>query len=164
SVYAFDKRSVSSGELITGVIDASHFALRTCESGLLLALLTCNWQMDRERAAFARLAPHSDLALMGHDDVFDQRQSEAATLHVMNQAGADPVKFLENLLLLVSRYADPAVGDCYGYEAVGLGDADVDLFHVAGIFDRVVEQVCKRERERVGVKDDFGQRVLRRLI
>src|SRR5215813_2033553 len=154
----------SSSELITGLIDTPRSALRTCETGLLLALLIRNWQMDYKRAAFAGLAPHSNLALMGHDDVSDQRQSEAATLHVMNQAGADPVKFLENLLLLVGRYADPAVGNCYSYDAVGLGDADVDLFHVAGIFDRVVEQVCQRERERVGVKDDFGQRVLRRLV
>src|SRR5262247_1161159 len=109
----------------------SHSALRTRELGLPLSLLIRDRQLDCKRAAFAGLAPHSDLALMGHDNVFDQRQSEAATLHVMNQAGTDPIKFLENLLLLVGRYADPAVGDGYGHEAVGLGDADVDLFHVA---------------------------------
>src|SRR5262245_66569357 len=121
----------SSGEFITGVIDTPHSALRTREPGLLPALLIRDRQLDCKRGAFAGLAPHSDLALMSHDDVFDQRQSEAAPLHVVNQAGADPVKFLENLLLLVSRYADPAVSNRYSYEAVGLGDADVDLFHVA---------------------------------
>src|SRR5262245_55818499 len=102
---------MSSGELVTGVIDTTHSALRSPEPGLPLALLIRDRQLDCKRAAFAGFAPHGNLALVGHDDVFDQRQSEAATLHVVNQAGAYPVKLLENPLVLISRYADTAVGD-----------------------------------------------------
>src|SRR5262245_29435232 len=120
--------------------------------------------MDRECAAFAGFAPYSDPSLMGHDDVFDQRQSEAASFHIVNQAGAYPVKFLENLLMLIGRYADPEVAHRYGYETDGLSDADLDLFHVARIFDRVVEQVCQRERDCVRIDDDFWQRVLGRVV
>src|SRR5262245_14026637 len=77
----------SSSEFVTVAVNALHSALRVHEPGLPLALLIVNRQMDRERAALAGFAPHGDFALMGHDYVFDQRQSEAASFHVVNQAG-----------------------------------------------------------------------------
>src|ERR1051325_6809535 len=119
--------------------------------------------MNRKAAAAPRLALDRHAATVCLNDVLDEREAEAASLHVMHESCADAIEFLENLLLLLSRNAYALICDGQTYLLALLLKADDDLPCGAGILDGVVEQVHERLRDGIGVDDGGRERLARRF-
>src|SRR5258706_5061528 len=65
---------------------------------------------NRKAAAAPRRAFQLNLAFVRFDDVLDQRQPQAAAFGVVDEAGADAIKLLEDFFLLRARNADALIG------------------------------------------------------
>ena len=98
-------------------------------------------QYDGEFAALARRAVHCNLAAVGLHDMAHQRKSQAAAFRVVHQRIAHAIELLENLLLLLMRYANPLVHHFQFYRAVVAIQVHADVLSVLRILERVVHQV-----------------------
>src|SRR5258706_9296949 len=84
-------------------------------------------EMERERAAGARLAGHAHEAGMAAHHVIDDSETETGALRPGPGVGLDPVKLAEDLALQARRHADAAIGDADDAVAVLTVDGDHDL-------------------------------------
>ena len=84
--------------------------------------------MDGEGAALARLRFDRNRAAVCFDNMLDQRQTQAGTLDVVHQAGADAVESFEDTFQFIARYADPVVRDRQRLKRLFGFDYTVEMF------------------------------------
>src|SRR5438105_1598319 len=76
-------------------------------------------QDDRKLASLAGRALDGNLSSMRLNDVLHQRQPQAAAFVLMAERIADPIKLVEDLVLLGARDADAIVGYIQPHRSVG---------------------------------------------
>src|SRR6516162_10199442 len=90
-------------------------------------------QANGEFAASSRGTVDQNLAAVRRYHMANQGKSKAATLGVVHQRVADPVELLEDLALLVLRYADSVVHDFELHRTVVAKHIHADELAVLGI-------------------------------
>src|SRR5258708_769050 len=80
-------------------------------------------------------------ATMSLDHVSYDGQSEAASLHVVDESASDAIKLFEDLLLLPRRNADAVIGDGDAHFVTGRVDRNRDLLAVARVLHGVGEEI-----------------------
>src|ERR1051325_8142377 len=92
----------------------SSSIIRTLTNSSLLCLSSAiarERQSNRKTTSLTHVALDGNSALVSFDNVFHQRQAEAATLHIMDQPIPHPVKLLKNLSLFSVWNSDAVVCD-----------------------------------------------------
>ena len=88
----------------------------TLNSPQLCATVRGSGRCRRERKQNRKTTSLSDFAfdrdgpVMSFHNVLDERQAQAATLHVMNKPVTDPVELLKNLCLLSAGDSNAVIG------------------------------------------------------
>src|SRR5919201_581536 len=109
------------------------------------------WQCKDELAAFTRSAVHDNLSAVRMRDVANQRESQAATLGVVDQRVTDPIELFKNFVLLAAGYAYAAIADLQLHRAVLTVKLDSQKLLRLRILQGVVDKVHQRARDGLAV-------------
>src|SRR5439155_26486348 len=86
-----------------------YLHLPSCRCSPAAVLCRMQRKSNSEFAAGPRRTVHRNIAAVRLGDMLHQGKSQAATLGVVNQRIADAIELLENLVLLVGRYANAVI-------------------------------------------------------
>src|SRR4030095_14421488 len=141
----------------------SHFTI--LEKRLPTPLRSQPGQFESKRRSVAlALTLREHAAAMRARDRADDVQTKARALDVAEPASLDAIEAVEDPLQLLLRNADAAILDADPYRVGGrCGDRDRHLNRLAGVLDRVVEQIGDDGAELLGVADDRERPAVGRL-
>src|SRR5215469_17976434 len=83
----------------------------SCRSYLVVVLILSQRKSDSELAARAGRAINRDLATMRARNMLHQGKPQSASLGVVDERIADPIKLLKNFPLFARRYPDAVIND-----------------------------------------------------